>query len=146
MSSHHGPLDGHRQSLGPGQQPVGGSSSLGSGRRAGGGHCPHRQHRHLLNTTYSCTEETAVHLHSQCSLIKPLQFIKYTFTGLNTHPESLQPRYMASCLRNLQLLKLGNRSYASGGHLVGRSHISAYSCTYSYPYSVPVDVVGSEIQ
>ena len=66
--AHHGPLDGHRQSLGPGQQPVGGSSSLGSGRRAGGGHCPHRQHRHLLNTTYSCTEETAVHLHSQSSL------------------------------------------------------------------------------
>ena len=62
--SHHGPLDGHRQSLGPGQQPVGGSPSLGSGRRAGGGHCPHRQHRHLLNTTYSCTEETAVHLHT----------------------------------------------------------------------------------
>ena len=62
--THHGPLDGHRQSLGPGQQPVGGSSSLGSGRRAGGGHCLHRQHRHLLNTTYSCTEGTAVHLHS----------------------------------------------------------------------------------
>ena len=54
--SHHGPLDGLRQSLGPGQQPVGGSSSLGSRRRAGGGHCPHRQHRHLANTTYSCTD------------------------------------------------------------------------------------------
>jgi hypothetical protein len=46
----------------------------------------------------------------------------------------------------LQLLKLGIRFYASGGPLVGRSHISAYSCTYSYPYSVPVDVVSSEIQ
>ena len=58
--SHHGPLDGHRQSLGPGQQPVGGSSSLGSGRRAGGGHCPHRQHRHCCGRCWS----------SWCSLVR----------------------------------------------------------------------------
>ena len=87
-----------------------------------------------------------MHLHTSIFTVNSLQFTKYTFTGLNTHPESLQPQYMASCLRHLQLLKLGIRSYASGGPLVGRSHISAYSCTYSYPYSVPVDVVSSEIQ
>jgi hypothetical protein len=87
-----------------------------------------------------------VYLHASIFTVNSLQFTKYTFTGLNTHPESVPPQYMASCHRNLQLLKLGIRSYASGGHLVGRFHISAYSCTYSYPYSVPVDVVSSEIQ
>ena len=65
---------------------------------------------------------------------------------LEHRPESIQPQYMASCLRHLQLLKLGSRFYASGGPWVGKSHRSAYSCTYSYPYSVPVGVVSSEIQ
>ena len=64
-TTHHGPLDGRRQSLWPDQKPVGGSPSLGTGRRAGGGHCLHRQHRHLLNTTYSCTDTDSYALTSQ---------------------------------------------------------------------------------
>ena len=128
-SSHHGPLDGRRQSLGPGQQPVGGSSSLGSGRRAGGGHFPHRQHRHRLNTTYSCTEETAVHLHSQFFTVTTSQFIKYRLTGLNTHPELGLIRYMATCHFHWKLSELGIRILGQPWPLVGRFHISAYSCT-----------------
>ena len=75
--AHHGPLDGHRQSLGPGQQPVGGSSSLGSGRRAGGGYCPHRQHRHLLNATYSW-------LRRQLCTYIPILHCKFSSILLNT--------------------------------------------------------------
>ena len=84
-------------------------SSLGSGRRAGGGPCLHRQHRHLLNTTYSCTEETAVHLHSSIFTVNSSQFIKYRLTGLNTHPELGLIRYMATCHFHWKLSELGIR-------------------------------------
>ena len=87
-----------------------------------------------------------MHLHSSIFTVNTSQFIKYRLTGLNTHPELGLIRYMATCHFHWKLSELGIRILGQPRPLVGRSHISAYSCTYSYPYSVPVEVVGSEIQ
>ena len=70
-----------------------------------------------------------MHLHSQFFTVKPFQFIKYRLTGLNTHPELGLIRYMATCHFQWKLSELGIRILGQPWPLVGRFHISAYSCT-----------------